>query len=207
VKNHLQVVAGMVRLEARQSTPEAQELADRLIGRLDMLTAVYESNNTAKAGGRILGRPFIEQVVRPYRSDRVEVVVDVPAEATLAPDHAGPVGMLVNEAVCNSYKHAFLERRGQIAVALRQPSPDCVDLEITDDGVGFPPKTAGRDSQGVRLMRLLAGQLGGELTISGRAGGGARVLAQLPISLEVEARAWPALRRPSSRRLESLPSH
>jgi PAS domain S-box-containing protein len=211
VKNHLQVVSGLVALEGRQGTPEAQALADRLIGRLDMLTAMYESRNMAKTGGRIQGRPFIEQVARPYRSDRVEVVVSVPAGATLAPDHAGPVGMLVNEAVCNSYKHAFPERRGRITVALRQPSPDCVDLEITDDGVGFPPKTAGPDCQGVRLMRLLARQLGGELTISARVGGGASILARLPISVgvepAVEARAWPARRRPSPRHMESRPSH
>jgi PAS domain S-box-containing protein len=185
VKNHLQIVAGLVALEARRGAPEAQELADRIISQLEMLAAMYESTNMTGNGGRILGRRFIEQVVQPYRSDQVEVVVSVPEEATLAPDQAGPVGMLVNEAVCNSYKHAFSERRGQIAVALRQPAPDHIDLEITDDGVGFAPKAAGPESQGVRLMRLLARQLGGQLTISGRTGGGARVLAQLPISVGV----------------------
>jgi two-component sensor histidine kinase len=93
--------------------------------------------------------------------------------------------------VCNSYKHAFPQRRGRIAVALRQVAPDRIDLEIADDGVGYAPKPDA-SAHGVRLMRLLARQLGGELAISDRIGGGARVVARLPISLGVE----PALAQP-----------
>jgi PAS domain S-box-containing protein len=188
VKNHLQVVSGLIALEARHDAPVAQELADRVSGRLQTLAAIYDTMNEAKTGGRMQARRFLQQALQPYSSDTVEVVVVVePDDATLAPDHAGPLGMLVNEAVCNSYKHAFPERRGQIAVALRQGGPDGIDLEIADDGVGFAPKADGSSSNGVRLMRLLARQLGGELTISAGVGGGTRVVAQLPISIGLGA--------------------
>lgn len=187
VKNHLQVVSGLLALEARHEAPEAQELADRIGGRLQVLAAIYDSMNEVKTGGRIQAGAFIQQAVDPYRSATVEIAVVVtPEGASLAPDHAGPLGMLINEAVCNSYKHAFPQGRGRIDVALRQSAPDRIDLEIADDGVGFDPKAAGSESQGVRLMRLLARQLGGGLVISARNGGGAKVATHLPISIGIE---------------------
>jgi PAS domain S-box-containing protein len=184
VKNHLQMVSSLVAHEARHDSSNTEELAERVSTRLQMLAAIYDSMNEVKTGGRIYASPFFRQTVQPYMSDDVEVAVAVePEDATLAPDHAGLIGMLVNEAVCNSYKHAFPERRGRIAVALRQIAPDRISLEIDDNGVGFPPAVASPGSHGVRLMRLLARQLGGELTISAGAGCGARVAAQLPIAI------------------------
>jgi PAS domain S-box-containing protein len=186
VKNHLQVAAGLVALEAGRANPGVRDTVERISGRLQMLAAIYDTMHEASTGGRIQVRSFLEQVVQPYRSDTVQVVVAAPEGATLAPDHAGPLGMLVNEAVCNSYKHAFPQRRGRIAVALRQVAPDRIHLEIADDGVGFPPTAPSSASQGIRLLQLLVRQLGGELTISARLDGGARVVAQLPISIGVE---------------------
>lgn len=184
VKNHLQIVAGLIAVEVRRDGPEAQQFAERIGGRLHMLAAIYDAMNAVKAGGRINAGPFLQQAVQPYRSDTVEVALTVPKGATLAPDQAGPLAMLVNEAVCNSYKHAFPQRRGRIAVALGRGAGGRTKVEITDDGVGFSAlKEVGSASQGVRLMRLLARQLGGELTISARTGGGARVVARLPISI------------------------
>jgi PAS domain S-box-containing protein len=183
VKNHLQIVSGLVANEARRDPSNTQEFAERISGRLQTLAAIYDSMNEAP-GGRIRASPFLRQTVQPYRSDDVEVAVAVePEDATLAPDHAGPIGMLANEAVCNSYKHAFPRRRGRIAVTLRQIAPDRISLEIDDDGVGFAPAAADNTSHGVRLMRLLAQQLGGELVISGGAGSGVRVVAELPIAM------------------------
>jgi PAS domain S-box-containing protein len=192
VKNHLQVAAGLVALEAGRAGPGAQETVERISGRLQMLAAIYDTSHQASSGGRIQARSFLEQVVQPYRSDTVQVAIAAPEGATLAPDHAGPLGMLVNEAVCNSYKHAFPQRRGRIAVALRQAAPDRIRLEIADDGVGFSPAAPGSASQGLRLLQLLARQLGGEVTISARPDAGATVVAEAPISLEVEPTAGAA---------------
>lgn len=183
VKNHLQVISGLVALEARDRAPEAKAFAERISHRLQVLAAVYRSMIQTTTGGRIDVQPLLEQAVQPYRSDTVEVVVISPAGASFAPDHAGPIGMLVNEAACNSYKHAFPDRRGRITVALRQRGLDDVELEIADDGVGIGPGADRSTSQGIRLMRLLAKQLGGKLTISAGEGGGARVVAHLNIGL------------------------
>jgi PAS domain S-box-containing protein len=203
VKNHLQVMAGLVALECRQDPPDAHELAAKIGQRLQVLAAIYDSMNDASRGGRVPAGAFLEQAVEPFRSERVQIAVTAPADATFAPEHAGPLGMLVNEAVCNSYKHAFPQRQGRIAVALGPAAHGRVALEVADDGVGFTASANNGMSQGVRLMRLLARQLGGELGISTRRGGGARIVVQLPISIglepQVEKRGARARRRPPTK--------
>jgi PAS domain S-box-containing protein len=182
VKNHFQLITSLVALETRNTKDGAAELALRMIGRLKMLAAVYDRMSEADVGGRIGARAFLEDVVGPYRTASISVRVSAPQGLTLEPDEAGPLGMLVNEAVNNSYKHAFPGREGRIEVVLQPSSPGRLALTIADDGVGYAG-SARPGSQGVQLMRLLASQLGGEMKSSNRAEGGAEVVVDLPALL------------------------
>lgn len=182
VKNHFQLISNLVALEARNTGDGAAELAARMIGRLKMLAAAYDRMGQADVGGRIGARAFLEDVVSPYRTTSISIRVSAPERLTLKPDEAGPLGMLVNEAVNNSHKHAFPGREGRIEVVLRPSSAGRLELTIADDGVGYAgPERPG--AQGVKLMRLLARQLGGEMETSNRAEGGAQVMVDLPASL------------------------
>jgi PAS domain S-box-containing protein len=181
VKNHFQLISGLVALETRETGDGAAELGGRMVGRLKMLSAVYDRMNQADAGGRICARPFLEDVVVAYRTPSISIEVSAPDGLSLDPDWAGPLGMLVNEAVNNSYKHAFPDGGGRIAVSLRPSAPDRLELAITDNGVGWAgPVREG--SQGLQLMRLLARRMGGEMMTSKGAGPGASVVVDLPAS-------------------------
>jgi two-component sensor histidine kinase len=182
VKNHFQLITSLLAHETRDADDDAANLARRMVARLKTLAAVYDRMGQADIGGRISARAFLEDVVAPYRTSRVSVRVLAPEALTLPPDLAGPLGMLVNEAVNNSYKHAFPGGDGRIDVALLPGPPRRLELKVADDGVGFSgPVRPG--SQGLQLMRILAGQMDGEVEISNRAEGGAQVTADLPASL------------------------
>jgi two-component sensor histidine kinase len=182
VKNHLHLVAGLVALETRDPAVTAKVLGDRIKGRLQTLAAVYNSMTRAETAGHVEARAFIENVLRPYESAQVSVSVTVaPPDLTLSSDQAGPIGMLLNEAVCNSCKHAFPDRDGRITVELRRDTPGRLTLEIADDGVGRrerPPSE--RVSHGLNLMQLHARQLNGEFAIGDRPGGGTTVCLDMP---------------------------
>jgi two-component sensor histidine kinase len=182
VKNHFQLIVSLVVLETRESDSAAAKLAQRMISRIRMLAAVYDRMGQADVGGRIGAKAFLEEVVGPYRTASVAVCVFAPDGLTLDPDQAGPLGMLVNEAVNNSYKHAFPGRSGRIEATLRSGPSGRLELRIADNGVGFAhhPRPG---SQGLQLMRLLARQLGGEIDASNRPEGGAQVTVDLPASL------------------------
>jgi two-component sensor histidine kinase len=103
-------------------------------------------------------------------------VADIP----LSPDTAFPCGLIINELVSNSLKHAFSEgRSGTVRIGLREENGACV-MSVADDGMGLPAgidATAG-GSLGLRLVRNLAGQLGGTLEVA--SGPGTRFTVRFP---------------------------
>jgi two-component sensor histidine kinase len=132
-------------------------------------------------GARVEARSFIEEVCRPYSSEEVKVEVAVtPANLSLGSDQAGPIGMLVNEAVCNSVKHAFPDHHGHIHVDLRRLEPGHLRLEIEDDGVGLSAGDPGEAHSGLSLMRLLAKTLQSELVLGKNRPKGTLMSVELP---------------------------
>jgi two-component sensor histidine kinase len=180
VKNHLQILTALVAMNARSDTLTTQEVCDRVTGQLQTLAAVYRGMDRAGVGERIEARRLLDDVSRPYASGAVSVDVAVaPPDLTLAAEQTGPLSMLVNEAVCNSYKHAFDQHSGRIQVSLRRVAPGRLRLEVADDGKGWAFKP-GHVSHGLDLMKMFATQLQGDLQLGDSSHGGALVATELP---------------------------
>jgi len=79
------------------------------------------------------------------------------------------------EALANVRKHAAA---AQVAVLLRY-SGASVQLEVTDDGVGFDP-AAVNGGYGLRGMRVRVAEAGGSVTVTSAPGKGTSVLAEVP---------------------------
>jgi PAS domain S-box-containing protein len=182
VKNHLQIMAALVSLGGRGPARSIDDFAKQIKAQLQALGAVYRSMDRAEVGARVEARTFLEDICRLYATDAVNVeAVVVPPDLTLTSDQAAPVGMLVNEAIANSRKHAFPDSCGRIDVSLRRLKPGRLRLEVADDGLGWPlAQDTGRTSHGMELMRMFAKQLHSELELSDRPHGGAMVAAELP---------------------------
>ena len=100
--------------------------------------------------------------------NKVTVAIDV-GDVLLSIDTAIPCGLIVNELVSNSLKHAFPEgRSGEIGIALHSRD-NCVELMVSDNGVGIPENFDFKTSEtlGLRLVTILAeDQLDGEITLN-----------------------------------------
>jgi PAS domain S-box-containing protein len=185
VKNHLQIMTALVVMNAQNPALSTKDLADQMKGQIQTLAAVYRGMDRAGVGERIQAGALVEEVSRPYAAGAVSVDVAVaPPDLTLASEQAGPLGMLVNEAVCNSYKHAFKSHGGCIEVSLRRTEPGRLRLEVVDNGKGWGPSEPSHKSRGMDLMRTFAKQLHGELELSNRPEGGAVVAVELSEATE-----------------------
>jgi two-component sensor histidine kinase len=93
-------------------------------------------------------------------------------------DTAVPLGIIVNELVSNSLKHAFSGRdRGEIRIKLRRDEngehkkkgnkSTSFTLTVSDNGVGIPENSdlENPDSLGIRLITILVDQLDGKLQL------------------------------------------
>ena len=91
-------------------------------------------------------------------------------DVSLDVNTAIPCGLIINELVSNSLKHAFKDREeGTVEVALNKESDGTYLLSVSDDGVGLPEglDLKNTDSLGMQLVMTLIQQLDGSFQVEG----------------------------------------
>src|SRR5215475_3684319 len=169
VKNSLQVVSGMLQLQA--SAVGDPVLGDRLQEASTRISAVgrayerlaynadYENIGLVSYLREVISD--LETAVAPCK-----VELEAPEEIQFAADRAILVALIINELVLNAGKYAYPDSSGMIWVRLVRTDNDHVLVSVRDEGIGLPagfdPTTSKR--LGSRLIHALAKQLGAELT-------------------------------------------
>jgi two-component sensor histidine kinase len=170
VKNSLQVVSGMLQLQA--SAVGDPVLSDRLQEASTRISAVgrayerlaynadYENIGLVSYLREVISD--LETAVAPCK-----VQLEAPEEIQFAADRAILVALIINELVLNAGKYAYPDSAcGSIWVRLVRTDKDHVLVSVRDEGIGLPagfdPTTSKR--LGSRLVHALAKQLGAELT-------------------------------------------
>jgi len=183
-KNNLQMAIGLLSMQAIAA--EDGRVAAALDGaarRLGYLARVHEllyqrsgDAQEIELSGFLgdIGRALEDALQR----HDIGVVYRVPP-MMLDANRAISVGLIVGEAMLNSYKYAFPEgTAGRIEVSCEQEG-DMVRLTVADDGAGFPAEER-RGSLGMRLLRALGRSLGGETLVA--SGAGTQVTLAFPLS-------------------------
>lgn len=171
VKNNLQVIDGMVMLQARQlQDPTARDALQGLRSRIYALGLVHQQLMASHDLQTFDIAPFLEDLSGHIVDGGAKEGVDISVDActlTVNLDFAIPLGLLVTELVTNSLKHAFPDGTGLVSVALEKADATGeVILTVADDGVG----SGGSDGRelyktglGTRIVDGLVAQLGGRM--------------------------------------------
>ncbi len=187
VKNNLQTVAALLRLQARRmDIPEGRIALEEAVRRVGAIAVVHET----------LSQAFDETVDFDDVTDRLtRLVTDVGSQGapirtrrtgtfgSISSDAATPLAMVFTELIQNAVEHAFEEERGGAIEISCARDGDGLRLSIEDDGVGLPAdfdleKTS---SLGLSIVSTLVGELGGQLSLGPRvAGAGTRVVVEVP---------------------------
>jgi two-component sensor histidine kinase len=164
VKNNLESVNALLRLQ--KIAPAArEELGRRLYAMSSVHEHIYRSSNFAEVRARNYLLDLIANIRASY-DPNIQVIEDLD-DISVHTDAATPLGLLVNEVVSNSFKHAFPNgRAGIIRVSLKAEGPDRARLTVSDDGVGLDP-AAPTTGIGRRLVGGFVQQLQGESRHSG----------------------------------------
>ncbi|MEQ1727797.1 MAG: histidine kinase dimerization/phosphoacceptor domain -containing protein [Vicinamibacterales bacterium] len=174
VKNNLQIMSSLLRLEAsRRESPDVKgvlgEMQNRILSMAVLHELLYRSSNVADvdlaAYLDALARHIFGSLAPPGR--RVELALTL-APTRVAIDLAVPCGLLVNELMSNSLKHAFPDQRsGQVSVELARVDDRTLRLVVSDTGIGLPDHfDLGRTpSLGLQLVSDLARQLRATLEV------------------------------------------
>ncbi|MDP3623469.1 MAG: ATP-binding protein, partial [Methanobacteriaceae archaeon] len=128
---------------------------------------LYQSENLASINFAEYIKNITSQLFNSYSSPTTTITLNLDLQdVNLEIETAIPCGLIINELVSNSLKHAFKNRnKGKINISLNQDSENVV-LSISDDGVGFDlGKINISDSLGLKLVKTLVNQLDGSLEI------------------------------------------
>jgi two-component sensor histidine kinase len=175
VKNNLQIVHSLLRLEAGRSVqPETRHMLQDMRARIQSMALLHESiYRSGRFAAVDLGDYLRQVATHALRAQQgadgaVRLQLDL-ASTRLGLDQALPCGLLVNELISNSLKHGFADgRAGRVGVCL-QVLDDGAGLRlcVSDDGTGLPADFEARRGQslGLQLVADLVQQLDGRLDI------------------------------------------
>ena len=172
VKNNLQVINSLIRLQcAYTDDQEALDLFDECQNRIISMALIHEKMYEAHDLSNINIEEYISELsqnlLRSYRLNKhLELDIDVSVK-TLTLDTLIPLGLLLNELISNSLKHAFTDQNeaGVITVKLDlEPSGKFI-LEIGDNGIGLPKDFTFNSAHtlGMELVVTLSSQLDGTI--------------------------------------------
>ena len=142
VKNNLQMITALIRLEARnlRGNP-AKEPFDRLAGRVESLSLLYRSMAESRVDDSIDLGIYLSQIASSVMlAHAVEGIrLDLKVDAwPVSINVAMPTGLVVNELLTNSLKHAFHGREGGTITMQSLVNETGCKVVVADDGIGLP---------------------------------------------------------------------
>ena len=182
VKNNLQVISSLINMQVRQLEDAGSRSAlEECQTRVQAIALIHEKLYQSKDYSRV---PFSEYArglsanvfdALGVSKDTIALQLEI-EELSLTVDKAIPCGLVLNELITNSLKHAFPKgRRGTVSVGLSRGTDGHALLTVRDDGTGMPPHVDHSASLGMTLVLMLVEQLGGTIDIRSQAGTEMRV--------------------------------
>ena len=175
VKNNLQVVTSLLRLESsRAEHASVETVLGDMKWRVRAMALLHESLYRSDNFASIRLDSYIQQMATEvFRSGldsdrRISLVLEL-SPVVVSMNQATPCGLIVNELISNVLKHGFPDGRiGMLKVELLSPDAQGqTRLRVSDNGIGLPADFEQRkaESLGMQMVVDLAMQLGGSLHI------------------------------------------
>ena len=185
VKNNLQTVASLLRIQARRShTEEAREALTQAMRRVSAIAVVHDT----------LSEGLTQRVDFDDVFDRVlKLVAEVAAApttrartrsvgrfGTLPSEYATPLALALTELVTNAVEHGLAGKEGDVEIEAER-GPERLLVRVRDNGVGLPEGQVGR-GLGTQIVRtLIQGELGGTIDWHTLVGSGTEVTIDIPL--------------------------
>lgn len=172
VKNNLQTVSSLLSLQSRNiDDKQTKDLLKNSQNRVISMAMVHEMLYMREDLSKIEYKSYVEELaeylVRSIKgtSSNITLDIDIP-DIKLNIDTAIPLGLLINEAVTNALKYGIVDdSKGEIFIKLRRGDDGEYQLNIGDNGIGFPETMNHKTTKslGLKLIHNLARQLRGSI--------------------------------------------
>ncbi len=176
VKNNLQVISSMLKLQASRENKEMSRVLQEGQSRIQCMALIHEMLHRSEDVARVGLNQYIDELVRTiYRTYDIGHDVELETDLEyieLGMDQANPCVQAIHEVVSNALQHAFPEdhgERGKLKISSSLTDDGMVEMIISDNGVGLPEDMDIRDTKtiGLRLVHMLVeDQLDGHIELN-----------------------------------------
>lgn len=173
VKNNLQIISSMLSIQNQYIDDEhLKEIITECRNRISSMSLIHESLYRREDMSNALFSNYIKslipQLLETYHIEESKIKLEMELEdVQLSLDDSIPAGLIINEIVSNSLKHAFPDDKNGVIFLKFSAIKEKLQLIITDNGIGIPKDVDKEDAEsfGLLLINLLASQLGASIQI------------------------------------------
>jgi PAS domain S-box-containing protein len=174
VKNNMQVISGLLDLQARASTnPELIEKLNESRSRIRSMSLIHEKlygfKDFAKLDLAGYVRTLSQDLLQSYRIDpgKIDLIIQGDDEVYVDINQAIPCGLILNELISNVLKHAFPgDGPGELRIIMAKTIHREIEIIVRDNGLGLPddvdihqPRTVGLHLVNGLVKNQLDGQM------------------------------------------------
>lgn len=178
VKNNLQLLQSLLymqqeRLEDAKAKDAVREIENRVKAMIHIHRKFYREDELTKINLKEYLSGIADDLIHSYGLGPELTYTVMLEDVFIDPDKAILLGLITNEIISNSFKHAFKDHdHPQLSIVLRSVSNTHIELQIGDNSreILTSEHLEKADSFGLKLIRLLAKQLKAKMTITNRSG-------------------------------------
>lgn len=176
VKNNFQLIISLLNIEVRQGKGSSiYHHIEKLETRIGVLVSLYDSFSKLQDNDLIYLKAYVEKLVA-YNLEIMgikQISVEIKIVETLIDiETATSLGLIINELICNSLKHAFpQETEGKIVISIKLITESNYAFHYCDNGVKEITEIENKNSLGLKLIRGLVEQIKGSCIKIGRSHG------------------------------------
>jgi len=186
VKNSLASVVGLLRVQSRSAQSEdVRNALKDAASRITTIAQVHDHLWRSTKIGFVDIADFAGELCRKLQETLSHKISCTFGHLMISADKAIPLGLLINELVTNSAKHAYPDGSGEIMVSGERRGDD-LHVEVSDCGIGLPKDfdiDQPRASLGFKVIKSLLAQLDGRIAIASNTPKGVTVELDVPLDL------------------------
>ena len=185
VKNNLQTVSSLLRIQSRQSSSEevkeSLQQAQRRVSAIAVVHDVLSEGVDQEVPFDQIFKRILQLI--PETTSSYHNTINSEFEGSfgeLSAERSTTLALVLTEIVANAVEHGIGERSGTIAV-LAERDPKTLRIEVVDDGAGLPEGKVG-SGLGTQIVRtLVESELRGKISWTSPIRGGTKVVIEVPI--------------------------
>lgn len=173
VKNNLQIIITLLSLQSSNTKDQRvidlyRESQNRILSIALIHENLYQSEDLTNINFASYVKNLIDDLFNSYGVDPSKIQMNMEVkDVVMGIETAIPGGLIINELISNTLKHAFPQGKGKIYLELTKKDNEKYRLIVRDDGEAFPEnfKLDETDTLGMKLISNLVNQLDGNITL------------------------------------------